>query len=718
MPRRPSSAGVCAITSRDAGTAPGAALPRALSYRVPPWFPRAVPFLLGLVLAVEVLVIAPLPSALSLAASAAWMALPGVLFAWRALGSTDTARATAWLVGPALGFGLSVFGLLLWWAAGVQGWLAVLCAPLLTWVLAVIARRGGGATLRLPTIDRRDRTAARVALLVVPIITFAPYNRVAEPTPDGDAYRAYFTADFVWAMTVTAELAKGDVPPANPFLATQPMRYYWMSHLLSGAVYRNLRSQGVSAEQVVLVNGLAFGLAFIAFMYWLARAAGAAPALAALAVAVGFLANSYEALDRLWLVAQGVMPLDAVRTLNIDAVTRWFYQGMPVDGLQRLLLYQPHHLTGYVLALSALWLVGLAEDVTAIAIALWAGILLGLAFLFSTFTAIILGGAIAILYLVRLVQQGRLRSILQCGILGAAPVILAIGVSASLGYTDPREGFLIQFGINRVALRHWPYVLLLSFGPLLLAGVGLLRGRWALGPGAPAAALVVAALGFYFTADVPDMGGVWVGWRSGHLLLIAFAIIGAAAVSAGWRQPSRRLALAAVMVPAILLGIPTVAIDVFNAQDITNREQGPGFPWTLIITPPEREALDWVRANTPADALVQVEPYIRDAGTWAYVPAFAERRMAAGLPISMIPLRPYQETSEHVRLGIFQAADAAEAHRTAQFLGIDYLLVGRPERTAYRPATTRMSERPDLFAQVFRNDAIAIYQVAGTASRP
>jgi hypothetical protein len=49
-------------------------------------------------------------------------------------------------------------------------------------------------------------------------------SHLRQPVADGDAYRAYFTADLMWAMTVTAEIAKGDVPPA------QPMRYYWMSH--------------------------------------------------------------------------------------------------------------------------------------------------------------------------------------------------------------------------------------------------------------------------------------------------------------------------------------------------------------------------------------------------------------------------------------------------------------------------------------------------------
>ncbi len=54
--------------------------------------------------------------------------------------------------------------------------------------------------------------------------------------------------------------------------------------------------------------------------------------------------------------------LSAVTDLNIDAVTRWFYFSLPIDGLQRLLWYQPHHSTGYALGLSALLLLVQARD--------------------------------------------------------------------------------------------------------------------------------------------------------------------------------------------------------------------------------------------------------------------------------------------------------------------------------------------------------------------
>ena len=78
-------------------------------------------------------------------------------------------------------------------------------------------------------------------------------------------------------MTVTAELSKRDVPPVNPFLRGETLHYYWMSHFLSGALYRNVSAWGITAEQVVLFDGLAFGLAFVAFFYALARIAGADP---------------------------------------------------------------------------------------------------------------------------------------------------------------------------------------------------------------------------------------------------------------------------------------------------------------------------------------------------------------------------------------------------------------------------------------------------------
>jgi hypothetical protein len=170
--------------------------------------------------------------------------------------------------------------------------------------------------------------------------------------------------------------------------------------------------------------------------------------------------------------------------------------------------------------------------------------------------------------------------------------------------------------------------------------------------------------------------------------------------------------LATAALIAVVPAVPTVAIDIYNAQDIDNRHRGPNFPWTLIVTPAEREALDWLKRATPPEAVVQFDPHARGAGYWAFLPAFAERRMAAGLPGAMIPFRKFQEATQSVHMGIFMAPDAKEAYAMATFLGIDYIYIGDIERHSYRPTTNAMTERPDLFPTVFKNATVTILGVA------
>jgi hypothetical protein len=678
---------------------------------------RALIVAAGAVLLAEAVAVCPRPVVLVLLAIGVWTAAPGIAVARALLARADASGVTAWLIGPAVGFGLSVAGMFVWWAVGVQGWIAIAAGPLFTWALAWWIRRAGPPVLRLPQFGMRDLTAAAALVLIVPLITWLPYAHVREPVPDGEAYRAYFTADFIWAMTVTGEVAKGDVPPANPFLRGRPLNYYWFAHLLSGVVYRNVGGGSLSAEPVVLINGLMFGVAFVLFAYTLVRVVGASPGASAFVVACGFCANSYEGADMIRSAMSGHIRWSELANTNVDAVSRWFYDGMAVDGLQRLLLYQPHHLTGYAFALAALWLVAMAEDVTAAGVALSAGSLLALAFLFSTFGALIVSMAMGLLYAVRLIQQGASARAWQCAVLGGGPVLIGVLATSLLGYTENRFGPLLQVGLNPVAATNVLWVWTLSFGPLLFGAVAALTApRWTVGEGAAPLTLVMAAMAFWFFANVPDSGDVWVGWRSGHMLLLAFAAMSGAWLTRAWQWRRGRAALIAAAACLVIPAVPTAALDVYNAQDITNRSRGADFPWTLIITPAEREALEWVRQSTPPTAVVQVDPTARGARHWSYIGAFAERRMIAGLPVAMTPLRPYQQASHAVEWEVFRMTEVADSHASARQLGIDYLFVGFPERQEYRPAIEKMRSAPGLFPVVFENEAITIFRVAPVAS--
>ncbi len=108
---------------------------------------------------------------------------------------------------------------------------------------------------------------------------------------------------------------------------------------------------------------------------------------------------------------------------------------------------------------------------------------------------------------------------------------------------------------------------------------------------------------------------------------------------------------------------------------------------------------------------MQVDPEVRDAETWAYIPAFAERRMGAGLPISMIPMFRYQRATARV-LEIYHAPTADAAYLAALATGVDYVVVASLERQRHPTLEATLDAGPHVWPLVFRNGSVSIYQRA------
>jgi hypothetical protein len=643
-----------------------------------------------------------------------WFSLNGLWIARRLVGSGST--NAEWLFGPVWGLALSVIGLLILWLAGGRGFWILLVAPWPIWLLLRLPLERVADSLQLPRFTRQDLLAVLLLLTIVPAVAGRPFARVGEATASGGlAYRAYFTADFIWAMTIISEVSKGDLPPKNPFLVGGQLHYYWLSHFLSSVEYRIFAPWGLTIEEVALANSLAYGLIFVVFLYGFVRTFGANVIGASVACALTFLANSFEALDRIAVWWNRNQLWERLMDINVDAVTRWFYQGMPVDGLQRMLLYQPHHLAGYALGLSALLIVARTRDPGRGPIALTAGVGLGLSLLFSSFEAIMMGVAVALVYAARLAFPPQWMAIVRCVILGALPVAAAFLASTALAYVDPNAGRLIVVGRNPTAFVKWPYLMLLSFGPLLIlgaAGLLLALASKKRSEVLPIATLAVVALGFYFLTDVPNMQHVWVGWRAGHLLFIALTVLVGVLLTATSGAPRiARVATWCLVFVLAAAALPTVAVDVFNAQDTSNLKPAPGFPWTLTLSRAEVEALRWLKTQTPADAVVQPDVFTRATASWAYMPAFGERRMAAGLPGAMIPYHPYEVATDSMTQSIFGREDPEARARAARALKIDYVYLGPVEQKAHPELAGLLDSRPDLFSVAFRNPEVVIYRV-------
>jgi hypothetical protein len=635
--------------------------------------------------------------------------LPGLLLVRAAAGP-----AAGWLpvlaFGPFIGTALSSLVMLAAWVVGARGLWLFAAAPGVVMALVPFALRARDRW-PFPEARRGDRLALAAALLTVPLLVAAPFAHVGQQIHVGKAYRAYFTADYVWRRAVVAEVAKGDVPPVNPFYTDDELHYYWLPHLPSAVAYRDT---GWDLDELLLVHSVVIDAAFVVFLYGLARWLVPVPWAAAAGVISMLLATSYEGLFALvdyWLANA---PLSLVRYLNIDAVVRWRLEGMPIDGLQRVLFYQPHHALGYALGMLGILAIATRRqrfDPMAMAVG---GVLLGLSIVVSSFAGLMLMAAAALWEACSVVRwRDWWRGVVHAAA-AALPLVLAAALVTALRYVDTGSpGSIISVAPNRLAFHRVWLVTPISFGPILLLSV---LAAWILWKQRDRRAWLFAAVWvtlafFYFFVDVRDHQDVYVGWRVGHIWFIASVAL--TAIVFAWLPGLRRrarIAWAAMLGLSIAAALPTTAIDVYNTQDIYNWGQGPGFYWTLILSPEEQEMLAWIKANTPPDAVFQVDALQRDVEGWAYVPAFAERRLGVGLPISMVPLLKYEQGSRRASW-IFETGSPETAHHLSQRNGIQYLLLGSPERKRHPSAQARFDSAPEYFEPVFRNREGTIYRV-------
>ncbi|MGH9463270.1 MAG: hypothetical protein ACRD1X_18855, partial [Vicinamibacteria bacterium] len=194
-------------------------------------------------------------------------------------------------------------------------------------------------------------------------------------------------------------------------------------------------------------------------------------------------------------------------------------------------------------------------------------------------------------------------------------------------------------------------------------------------------------------------------WRAGSVLLIALMLMIA---------PTLRKIRPAVLLVILLPATLTCALDLFNAQDVTNRELSRGeFRWTTVVDPSDEDALVWIRAHTPPDAIVQWDVRAREPGEWALIPALAERRLAVGFPIFLLDNRRYRVLERRLR-PIFVSSDAEEAHRLAREAGIDYLIIGSREVTLRGEGVRKLWEAPEFFREVYANRQATVFQVLGS----
>ncbi len=664
------------------------------------------------------------------------LGLIGLLVAWVA-GLDGLVYAPFWLLaalpGVPLGRALTgrhPFG----WVAGLAAGYATTC--LMVWALIASGLIGTGALavawaieaaalwfaarriktpwVTLPEWTPGDRVAVGAVLLMVVALMALPYRHLGAVDEGGSKrYRAYFTADFVWHMALTSEMSRFEMPPKNPYLAREPLHYYWTYFLVPAAVSAVGPAPVGDVEGDLKVNAIATAAVLLTSFYLLAWTSGAGPLASWLSVALVTIAASAEGLLVMVDLLRKGAPMARLRNINVDAVTAWMFDGLRIDGVHRTMFYTPQHGLSCALGLLALVPLAAVRAPAGWRGAVLSGGLLGLATTVNPF----LGAAFSLVYglavLVRLVaSRGPWTGVLPHAAAAVPPVL---GVAwGTLNAMSEGAGEALTLGWHGDA-RNWPVLtLLLSLGPVLLPAIaGLIWARR--GPAMPR---IVAGcglgVGLWLLYFVVLTDASWVGFRAGQILIammpVPLAALLGSLLAAEAGQAARRGVAIALCSMIFAIGSPTVIADTRNAADIDNFAPGPGFPWTLTVTPGQQAGIAWLKAHTRPAAVVQCDALARGRAHWSFLPSFAERRMAAGLPISLLPDPEYRRAASVVR-SIFSARDAGDAHHTARQMGINYLWVDEVERRTFPDGAATLGSAPGYFERVFDNGEVQIYRV-------
>ncbi len=659
---------------------------------------------------------AMLPSALDLAVFfllAAIFTLPGWPIA-RWFAGSDSDRLTQTILALPFGYfaGAVTYASLRLAGVSSPAVILVVCAALagLFWLAF---RRPQAGIVHLNRLETADHIALGVLWLLALAVVGPVFARVGEITPAGLAYRAYFNADLFVHMSVVAELAKGSTPPLNPFFPVEAFPYYWTYFTLPG-LFSQVRP-ALPVDHAIMLTDTAMALTFISVGFLAVRNFGVSARSAALSWATVLLASSFEGAYFIWDQLSHGRPLAEFRTFNIDAVTRWVWNLPGVDGFQRAMWWTPQHLMALTLALIVLVTMVRARKPDTLAPAILEGCLLGGIVCISSFNGVLIVTSYGLAQVVILVlNRGRgIGQWLFARTAAAVIVIAFLGLTLGLGMVQ-RIPNAFLFGWNRFFLRGpWTFILL-SFGPaLFLAPFGVkaaLKASRRLV--ITLAAVIVVITVVFLQVDLRGHENTQVTFRTGHLMFVCLAILLAFAIDAArnWNR-SASIAFSSVFLLAVAAAAPTVALDWYNARDISNVAMNPGrFPWTVHITPDDTAAANWIHASLPAEATVQTDALPRERYTWAFVTAFARRRMAVGN--GLFTLNPDRYTPGMTAVHeAFSTATPAAAHAALVELGVDYVYVGDLERRVNGEQVGKFGQNPRFFEPVYWRGSVEIYKV-------
>lgn len=570
------------------------------------------------------------------------------------------------------------------------------------------------------------RLALTIGLILVLVIVSGPFLNVGKRVGDSDVYAPYFNRDFFRNLAFGASLSKGVIPPANPYFEGEVLHYYWFQMVFPALVY-SLSGKSVALEDIFLLSTLLINITFVfVFVHFLRRFVKRIPALI-IVLSLAFVAESYQA------------PFKAVLSLQ---PTHWALEGTwlgaialpPVGYFFQHLLYLPHHLVSLVALLIVVSL--LVEQTTpgratrALAAASILVLTSGFSFFITAFGFLWAGSYLALQALRDLYLLTRDRESRQCRASFMVTILssVTIGMAGLVTY-GILSGLEMLLGGGNAWYIHVsksqllaPLHFFVMLGPMSVLGLAgfvtsvrdkkIRMHSWGL------LWLLLSVL-FLIMFLVPKNLPTWeVSQKLGVVLRIPVLVLSGIfldhLVNRGIRQ--RRIAwivlllFCASAVPN-LLAYEHVHLDVSNSTLLT------------YVGASEKRAAEWIRRQTPSDAVVQtwpdgqtsVRPYYRpEEDKYSLIPVFGERQTAVGDPQFAryyVPRSNYQDVDARATeiSRIYEEPDQSDVAGVLEKFQIDYVYWGISERRCCLENLIWYEKSP-LFEKVYDQDGVSIFR--------
>ncbi|MBN1296397.1 hypothetical protein JXA80_06425 [bacterium] len=539
------------------------------------------------------------------------------------------------------------------------------------------------------TLSPRSVAVSLICVSVLVILLVLPYSRVGMDTPDGIAYRAYYSGDYLKHVAVAATLPRSALPPENPYFAGETLHYYWMFYLLPAMVIDLLGPDSV--EPVIRTVNLFLASVFI--WIWILTVSHFIRRewIRWFVVWLPFAFASYEGLAVFRQVLRKAWPWDGFRAFNVDGYSRWILGHPEIDTVFRLIQYNVQHIIPTALCL--LFLVVLQPRSRNIRSqqALLMGILCGLAIGHSGF----LGSFLTLWTGICLAVVGpwnatEIRKRVVLCIYMAVPPVLALLLYRFVFDMLGNTGNPLQLTLVQPIARHPIPFFVLNFGVAILGFPLLFHRRHVNTPTA-----ILAGLSLIWVAGV--MIPEWpsdVGVKVGYTLALSLALLTGHGLNLVTGTRLRTAIAIPVCFAAAIGALPTLAMEIFNACDIQNHR------FVSFIDPADWDAYRFMRDQLPINARIQGGPETTDIqAPFSPIPTFAHRNTYCGdwmhAHIFLIP-----ETHYRIRLDqitrMYQLHDPLAVHGLCRDAGITHLYWGATEFTSFGNAT-HLLERPDLF---------------------